>query len=89
LRFHSKRVAESESDSATPMTQIGLKKQTGALKKALSAATVDTRGYEEAIEVRRPTSITSAVQPLPHRETPPAVCPTRMYPPPRPLSIDV
>ena len=53
LRFHSKRVQESESDSATPMTQIGLKKQILTLKKALSAATVDTQGYEEAMEVRR------------------------------------
>jgi predicted P-loop ATPase/GTPase len=52
LRFHSKRVMESESDSAAPLTQIGLKKQMGTLKKALSAATVDTQGYEEAIEVR-------------------------------------
>ena len=51
LRFHSKRVQEAESDSATPMTQIGLKKQIVTLKKALSAATVDTQGYEEAMEV--------------------------------------
>jgi hypothetical protein len=42
---------ESESDSAAPLTQIGLKKQMGTLKKALTAATVDTQGYEEAIEV--------------------------------------
>ena len=35
------------------MTQAGVKKQATSLKKALKSATVDVKGYEEALELKR------------------------------------